>query len=430
MTDILNLPSLTILEVRENIDDILLIAEVKKPLTACPHCKSTNFKKHGGWKGVWMDVPMRGKRTGIRLEQQRYYCKDCKKSFSEPLPDFDTNHRMTRRLVDYIRQQSLRRTFVSIAEEIGKEEGTIRYIFNQYAVELQKEFVIETPEWLGIDELKLCGKPRCVLTNPKEKKLLDILKTRSKTAVTRFLMTIPGRKAVKLVTMDMWDNYREAVNSVLPDAVVVVDKFHIQRMANKALDDARKKIRETLTPEQRKQWMPRGRIVLGKLGGKDFCWLCQVTQVQSYRLKQNRDYNNHKDNPEGKMGLSIELYVVLGKEVTGNAPYRLTVFEGDITHNLVPMWNRAGVYDALYESQGECAGNILEVLRNGLADMEQNADVYRSLDPPNGWDENVEVYRLLNPPNGWGDYDGALRFLREFSGACEKYPKARIEVWK
>jgi transposase len=45
----------------------------------------------------------------------------------------DENHFMTHRMVTYIRQEALRRTCVSLADEVGVVESTIRVIFSEYA---------------------------------------------------------------------------------------------------------------------------------------------------------------------------------------------------------------------------------------------------------------------------------------------------------
>ncbi|MHB1310599.1 MAG: hypothetical protein ACYC3L_01190 [Gemmatimonadaceae bacterium] len=111
------------------------------------------------------------------------------------------------------------------------------------------------------------------------------------------------------------------------------------------------------------------------------------------------------------MGLSLSLYVDAD---TGAAePTRLYV-GGDcnITHNVSPMWRKAGVYEALYKSDETSAGQWLDALRAGLRDMEAHA----------------ETYRALNPSNGWGDYDGALRFLRAWEAVCAEHPKALVNV--
>lgn len=82
------------------------------------------------------------------------------------------------------------------------------------------------------------------------------------------------------------------------------------------------------------------------------------------------------------------------------------------THNVSPMWCAAGVYEVLYESDGQRAGDTLETLRAGIRDMENHP----------------EKYRAMNPPNGWGGYEGALRFLRDWQAECAKHPNATIRV--
>lgn len=49
----------------------------------------------------------------------------------------------------------------------------------------------------------------------------------------------------------MWKPYRDAVRSVLPHSVVVIDKFHVVKMANSALEKYRKELRASLTSKQR-----------------------------------------------------------------------------------------------------------------------------------------------------------------------------------
>lgn len=41
----------------------------------------------------------------------------------------DEHHFMTHRLADYVRAEALRRTFTSVADEVGLTEGTIRLLF-------------------------------------------------------------------------------------------------------------------------------------------------------------------------------------------------------------------------------------------------------------------------------------------------------------
>src|SRR5690554_8210541 len=63
--------------------------------------------------------------------------------------------------------------------------------------------------------------------------------------------------------MDMWRPYKDAVETVIPDAQIVIDKFHVVRMANEALERVRKSLREQSTPMQRRGLM-HDRFVLLK----------------------------------------------------------------------------------------------------------------------------------------------------------------------
>ena len=80
----------------------------------------------------------------------------------------DEKRFMTKRLVEYVETQSLKRTFVSIADDVGILESTVRSIFKDYVAVLEKEFKFKVPEWLGIDEIHILRNPRCVITNVKD----------------------------------------------------------------------------------------------------------------------------------------------------------------------------------------------------------------------------------------------------------------------
>lgn len=250
---LLNLPHWRTLACDESDpNNYKLTVEYTAAPLSCPNCGSCEkFVKVGRLPQVYMDLPAHGRRVGLHLQRQRYRCEDCKITFVQPIPDFDDKRVMTRRLVEYIEKESLRRTFVSLAEDTGLNEKTIRNIFRDYVARLSSDTTFVTPEWLGIDEIHLMKKPRAIFTNVKQRTVIDLLENRTKATVLPRLMRFENRADIKLVTMDMWTPYRDAVNSAIPKAVVVVDKFHLQRMANISMDDIRKEIREGLTTAQR-----------------------------------------------------------------------------------------------------------------------------------------------------------------------------------
>jgi transposase len=95
---------------------------------------------------------------------------------------------------------------------------------------------------MGIDEIHIIRRPRAVISNLKNNTAVNMLSDRDKKTITRYLAGLPGPEDVRYVAIDMWVPYRDAVREVLPDTVLVVDKFHLQRLGNMALDEFRRSL--------------------------------------------------------------------------------------------------------------------------------------------------------------------------------------------
>lgn len=61
--------------------------------------------------------------------------------------------------------------------------------------------------------------------------------------------------------MDMWNPYNSAVKIVIPHVKIVIDKFHVVKLVNEALEKIRKSNRQNVTAKERRQLM-RDRYVL------------------------------------------------------------------------------------------------------------------------------------------------------------------------
>ena len=195
---------------------------------------------------------MHGRRVVLHAFIQRFRCRDCGATFYEDPPDLSEKRHATQRFVDYVGPETLKRTFVSVATEVGVDEKTIRNIFKDYIAELEASTHFETPEWLGIDEVHLIHGAQCVIGNLKTHTIIEMLKKRTEDSVLKYLRKLPNRERIQLVCMDMWNPYRQVMKEVVPHAVVVVDKFHVLSMASDALETVRKSLKAELPAVQRK----------------------------------------------------------------------------------------------------------------------------------------------------------------------------------
>lgn len=82
----------------------------------------------------------------------------------------------------------------------------------------------------------------------------------------------------------------------------------------------------------------------------------------------------------------------------------------NMTSNVAPMWRMAGA--DLAEFHGCVAGDVLPLLRDAVAAME----------------DDPTAYRVMNPKNGWGSYETYLGFLRELVKDFAAHPKATVVV--
>src|SRR2546423_1977853 len=122
--DLLDLDDFHILAVDEHTHDFHFQVELTVPPLQCVHCNHNKLYRHETKPQMFMDLPIRCKRVGITIQRHRYRCCACRRTFVEELPAcINEKHFMTNRLVTYIQQEALRRTFVSIADETGLVES-------------------------------------------------------------------------------------------------------------------------------------------------------------------------------------------------------------------------------------------------------------------------------------------------------------------
>lgn len=132
-----NLPCHKVLGIQENKHDYHIDVETLHAPTCCPHCRSASFVGFGRREQMVKDLPMHARRVGLYIDTRRYRCRTCGKAFYEALPDIDEKRLMTKRLAQWMGKQSVRRTFTSIAEEVGGTEFTVRAVFSDYVNELK-----------------------------------------------------------------------------------------------------------------------------------------------------------------------------------------------------------------------------------------------------------------------------------------------------
>lgn len=238
----LKLPGLDVIDFKETELETHVRATPSVISRMCPHCgRSHGTVAHARRTLVIRDIPAYGKAVVVHLDVPRLKCRPCNQTFTASVPEVDTTREMTERLATWIGRQSIEYPYSEIAKQVRIDEKTVRNIFDEYVAELAKTHQRETPIWLGIDEIKL-KRFRAIFTNLHGRSLLEMLPDRYVSTVTTFLASMPDKNRISHVAIDMWSGYRKAVQVALPNAKIVVDKFHVLMKANVAFEAVRRKI--------------------------------------------------------------------------------------------------------------------------------------------------------------------------------------------
>ncbi|MFN3944599.1 MAG: ISL3 family transposase [Allosphingosinicella sp.] len=235
---------------------------------SCPACGVVGqLYRHAKQRQPFRDAPAFGRQVVIFVTRQRWRCRECGTTFSQPLPDMDERRKMTIRCREYIAAQALLKPNTHVAEDVGVHEKVVRQIGAENAEKLvtKHEAGLKAPRILGIDELGLGGQMRAIFVNIEDSWPIELLTTRWEKPVLNFLLNLRDRDKVEVVTTDMWKPYRKAVRYAMPQAVLIVDKWHVQRMANDVMEVARRVYQggAGISKETRKQ-LKKGRSIFLK----------------------------------------------------------------------------------------------------------------------------------------------------------------------
>lgn len=251
MLDLLNLPGVRPVDLQAADGVIIVVAEViDSELPPCPLCGKSLYR-HGHRKITFADTPQQMQPVRLQISRPRYRCHACRKTLTLELSFLDERRRATRRLVDAIRARCLGTTFRALAEQTGLAVNTIKNIAQDLIEELEHSVLFETPVIMGIDELNLAGGYRCIITNLATNSVFDMLEQRTKAHMKPFFSNLRDREKVEWVCTDMWRPFKHSFGPYLPNARLVIDKFHVVAKASDALEDERRKYQAALDRDER-----------------------------------------------------------------------------------------------------------------------------------------------------------------------------------
>jgi transposase len=228
----------------------VLVAEVERCAhrkLRCGRCGLTVKGTKGRVEAArrWRDLSMGGKWLVIAYWPCRVVCAVCGVT-AEGVPWAERWSRITRRLADAVASMAKDRDWKATARHFALGWKTVLAAVKRTVERGLAKRKLKAIRWIGIDEVsRKKGHHYLTLAYDLERRyLLWAGEGRSEETLKAFFAWLGPRRRrhLKVVCMDMWRPYLNAVREQAPQAVVAFDRFHLVRHLNEAVDEVRRSL--------------------------------------------------------------------------------------------------------------------------------------------------------------------------------------------
>jgi transposase len=225
-----------VLVVNEAPTWIEVVARYGDEEAVCPRCERSTWQVHQWHLQRKRDAKLWGKEVWVALFKRRFRCRHCRKVFMEPDPACGSRRRTTSRLRKTVARRAREATVRSVAREEGVSEGLVERSW------LEAHDILSPTQphmLLGMDGFCVRGPGRMWtgMWDLETKKPVAFVAGERQVDVERMLERHALRETVRAVAIDLSEAYRQAIQVVLPDALIVADKFHVLALAGRALHE-------------------------------------------------------------------------------------------------------------------------------------------------------------------------------------------------
>ena len=231
--------------------ELILTVESTLTNTSCRRCGRTITQRHGlDQPRLLRHLPILGRVVYLRIRPKRFRCPYCDDhpTTTQTLDWYDPNALHTKAFERYLIVALINSTLSDVEAKEDVTTDALIGILDRWIASTVEWTTLEPFTILGIDEVALLKGHRDFVavisaqTDSGNLHLLAVLPDRLKETVGTWLATMPAafRARITTVCTDMWEGYRSAVTEVLPDAAIVIDRFHVARHYRKGVDELRK----------------------------------------------------------------------------------------------------------------------------------------------------------------------------------------------
>lgn len=253
----LDLPGLSIENVTIANGIMVIQAHSQTLRSACPACAQVSSRLHSRYQRKLADLPWSGRLVRLIVQVCRFFCTSAscpRKTFAESLGDLASRFaRRTTRLKETLEQVGLvlggePGSRLTTVLGMGCSPDTLLRLLRRLP-----DRPIEPPRVVSLDDWSWRRGSRygTIICDLERHRRLDLLPDRDSTSAAAWLARYPS---IEIVSRDRGGEYAEAARLGAPQAVQVVDRFHLSQNLHEAVDKAIRRryseIHQLLAPAQ------------------------------------------------------------------------------------------------------------------------------------------------------------------------------------
>ena len=249
----LHLSGVRVLEVLvDSVDRLEVEVESAREWSRCPHCGFRCSKVWDRRAKRIRDLEVSGRRTTLVWRRRRFWCGNCEERHLEEHAQFQAGltRRFARRLVKDARVMSIR----AVARHHGVGWHRIMRLVRAHSERVAKRRRARPTRVLLVDETSIRRRHRyvTVVACGDSGKVLAMIPGRTKGSLARFFRDQGAWwcEQVEIVVSDGSRSYQAAIAQYLPDALHVLDRFHVARWFTEGLTLVRRELQRR-PPDQR-----------------------------------------------------------------------------------------------------------------------------------------------------------------------------------
>lgn len=288
--ELLELPEFRVLAVKIAARKVFIELHKADPSTLCPRCQGPcSVTKEKERTRRIRDLPILEKPVLLVLHLRRLRCALCGRRTWEKSESLD-KRRWTERLIGAVRDELLQGTPTKqLALRYGVPARTVfRWVFERSHGGRPRKL----SRAIGLDEFSIC-KGHSYDTHIVDlvgRRTIAVLPGRSKDALVKWFRSRPQEELalVEAVVTDMSSVYAAAVREVFGEKILIIDRFHVVKLAVDALEEGARALRKGLDKEEeakrlkklRKLWLTPWQELELPVFWERLEWLRRFPQMQ------------------------------------------------------------------------------------------------------------------------------------------------------